>query len=1111
MKYIVILGDGMADTPYEGLGFKTPLDLAYKPNIDGLAKVSICGMCKTVPDGIKPGSDVANLSVLGYSPLKYYSGRSPLEALSIGVDMAVDDLAVRCNLVTLSDEENYADKSMLDYSAGEISSMEAAELISAVQSALGNDVFAFYSGVSYRHCLIRHHGVCGTDYTPPHDISGKVIGEYLPKGLYGDEMLSLMIASYEVLKEHPINLKRIAEGKNPANSIWLWGEGSKPSLPNFEGLRGLRGAMISAVDLLKGIAIASGMDVIEVEGATGTVKTNFVGKAQACVDAIRNGYDYVYLHMEAPDECGHQGDSEGKVKSIELIDEQVVGYILSELKDVDLRILICPDHPTPLETKTHSSEPIPFVIYDSTCIKEGTFAYTENECRNTGLVLNSGDDLVKMFLNKDEDDDMKEELNDFYNADENVDTADGVNDVSDLDSDSPEETMAFVGDSDSVEENAEFADDVAEDSVDSDYDNEVTDSDASADDEQVAMQGEESAQDESEQTTDDEAMPAQGGNMVIVSGDGEQSAEQEDSKGDAKGKKNKKNGKNEMSPKKKKVMTILISVAVLAVLITIAVLTPILVVNAPKVFINKAEDFSKPIKDKKEIIVLKKDITVEGDLTIGLNVDFNKKQLTVNGTLTLENPKNGAMILGTKSGKEFAGGGQIIANEVVVKNATDVNMLANVEAKKFKVDHVANMVVNGSLGVREAFDIESSNVVLNETDLGCDKINGANSAITLNKPAKIDINLVNSKLRANSDIGNVVLDKNSELRLYGTSYNDFDSKELGTITGGKLVFVDTTGNAGWIVGASKVWIDRYSQIKRHNCLDVSFIDILETPQFIMLTRDGANVHIELSSVDILAKYVVVTIDNGEVEKVFDIVKDNIGADENRYVFNLETALNKVGNHEIKVVLRSNDKEQEFIKDSDPYFTKHTHYITLDRVGDPKVEGNVLSFKSVDFAESYDVLFDGILINIKNEVKAGEIITYDLSKDENFIPLLAEPGNHSIIIVSKSSVEGINPSEKAYAKFPPITGNLKTPELKFSIDENNNDNVVLNWKNIENAIGYKLELIADGNNVVETIEVGNGTINYVFTKEQLANIKNIKVTAIGDKYYNNASAEIPVEL
>ena len=294
MKYIVILGDGMADMPSDALGGMTPLEVAYKPNIDSLAQKAICGMCKTVPDGIKPGSDVANLSVMGYSPLKYYSGRSPLEALSIGVDMADSDLAVRCNLVTLSEEENYADKSMLDYSAGEISTEEAAELISFVQEALGDDEFAFYSGVSYRHCLIKHNGERGTEYTPPHDISGKVIGDYLPKGLYGDKMLDLMVKSYDILIDHPINLKRkrMAEGKDPANSIWLWGEGSKPTLPNFERLRGLKGAVISAVDLLKGIGIASGMEIIEVEGATGTVHTNFAGKAQACVQAIRDGFDY---------------------------------------------------------------------------------------------------------------------------------------------------------------------------------------------------------------------------------------------------------------------------------------------------------------------------------------------------------------------------------------------------------------------------------------------------------------------------------------------------------------------------------------------------------------------------------------------------------------------------------------------------------------------------------------------------------------------------------------------------------------------------------------------------------------------------------------------------
>ncbi|MDE6565818.1 MAG: cofactor-independent phosphoglycerate mutase [Clostridia bacterium] len=557
MKYIVILGDGMADLPSDALGGMTPLEVAYKPNIDSLAQKAICGMCKTVPDGIKPGSDVANLSVMGYSPLKYYSGRSPLEALSIGVDMADSDLAVRCNLVTLSEEDNYAEKSMVDYSAGEISTEEAAELISFVQNALGDDEFAFYSGVSYRHCLIKHNGERGTEYTPPHDISGKVIGEYLPKGLYGDKMLDLMIKSYDILKDHPINLKRIADGKNPANSIWLWGEGSRPSLPDFESLRGLKGAVISAVDLLKGIGIASGMEIIEVDGVTGTVNTNFSGKAEACVKAIRDGFDYVYLHMEAPDECGHQGDSKGKVKSIELIDEKVVGYILKELADEDLRILVCPDHPTPLITKTHSSEPIPFIIYDSTCIKQGVSAYTESECAKTGIMLNSGEELVEMFLQKE---------NDMQENDNKEDLVSDENSIVEQDQNVVSEEVDTI-DLDEIEE---INDTIAEQQDNAD-DDEVTNAPSD-----IVIVDDSNAE-----------------NNVKIDTNEQNSEEVIDNKEkNSKKKGADKNGK--MSPKKKKFLTILISVAVLAVIILVSVLTPILVINAPKILICRAEDFARP-------------------------------------------------------------------------------------------------------------------------------------------------------------------------------------------------------------------------------------------------------------------------------------------------------------------------------------------------------------------------------------------------------------------------------------------------------------------------------------------------------------------------------------
>jgi len=403
MKYVVILGDGWADYPSNALGGHTPLEVADKPNIDDLCKRGKLGLVKTVPDGMKPGSDVANLSMMGYAPDKYYTGRSPLEALSIGIDLKDSDVAIRCNLVTLSDEENYADKTMLDYSAGEISTEEARQLIEFLQQNLGDEYIDFYTGISYRHCLVAHNAETGTDFTPPHDISDKPIAEYLPKGLYGEEMLLLMKKSYDILAKHPVNVKRRERGLNPATSIWLWGEGTKPSLPSFYDKYHLKGEVISAVDLIKGLGISAEMRVPDIEGATGNLRTNFKGKAKAAIDAFKDGYDYVYLHMEAPDECGHQGDTAGKIRSIEIIDSVVVRYIKSELDRLSIpyRMLIMPDHPTPISIKTHSREAVPYLIYDSTKdISNGAVTYSEREAANTKKYYADAPSLIEHFLEK---------------------------------------------------------------------------------------------------------------------------------------------------------------------------------------------------------------------------------------------------------------------------------------------------------------------------------------------------------------------------------------------------------------------------------------------------------------------------------------------------------------------------------------------------------------------------------------------------------------------------------------------------------------------------------------------------------------------------------------
>lgn len=399
MKYVVILCDGMADRPVEAFGGLTPMQKAFKPNIDALAKKATVGCVRTVDDGLAPGSDVANLSVMGFDPLKCYTGRSPLEAASIGIKMADDDIAIRCNLVTLSDEADYADKTMVDYCADDISTEEADGLIKAIEAALGNDEFKFYSGISYRHCLIWHKGKAdGYTLTPPHDISGQKITDYLD-GHNASGLIDLMKKSVDVLKDHPVNLARIAAGKKPATSIWLWGQGSRPVLEDFKAKTGISGAVVSAVDLIKGIGKCANMDVIEVDGATGYIDTNFDGKAAAAIDALKT-HDYVYVHLEAPDECGHRREAENKVRAIELIDEKVVAPIIKALEGTPFKMMILPDHPTPLTIATHTSDPVPFIIYDSENSTQGVATFTEQTAESTGIFVDRGPMLTDILLKK---------------------------------------------------------------------------------------------------------------------------------------------------------------------------------------------------------------------------------------------------------------------------------------------------------------------------------------------------------------------------------------------------------------------------------------------------------------------------------------------------------------------------------------------------------------------------------------------------------------------------------------------------------------------------------------------------------------------------------------
>lgn len=396
-KFIVVLGDGMADEPIEALGGKTPIEYADTPALDRLSKVSEIGLVHTIPEGMKPGSDTANLSVLGYDPKLYYSGRSPLEALSIGVPMKDTDIALRCNIVTISEKDvPFEEQTIIDHSSGEISTEDCGVLLEAVRKELQNETYQFYTGTSYRHCLIWNQGRV-LELSQPHDILGRVIGEYLPSD---ENLLYMMKKSYEILKDHPLNIERKKKGLNPANCCWFWGAGTKPLLSSFEGKRGIKGMMVSAVDLLKGIAVGAGMGVAKVEGANGGLHTNYEGKTQAALDALKKGYDFVYIHVEAPDEMGHQGSAEKKVQAIEYLDQRVIGPLTEALdkEGTDYRLLVMPDHPTPVRVRTHTSDSVPYLLYDSSSLQEHKWNYNEKEAGESGNFVARGHTIIDKLL-----------------------------------------------------------------------------------------------------------------------------------------------------------------------------------------------------------------------------------------------------------------------------------------------------------------------------------------------------------------------------------------------------------------------------------------------------------------------------------------------------------------------------------------------------------------------------------------------------------------------------------------------------------------------------------------------------------------------------------------
>lgn len=403
MKYLVLIPDGMADERVPALGDRTPMEAAFKPCMDALCARATVGLVSNVPLGMVPESDTANMAILSFDPKVYSRGRSPLEALSMGLDMKPDETAYRCNVVTLSDDEPYEQKIMLDHSADEITTAEADELIKALEAHFGNADRHFYTGVSYRHCILWKNGNDTYNFARPHDIIGRTVAEYLPREEDGGaEFRRLMKESYEILNHHPVNEARRARGLKPANSAWLWSPGKKPRLPDFSEKWGISGTVISAVDLIKGIGLCAGMKSIDVEGATGNVHTNYDGKAAAAIEAFRDGADLVYVHVEGPDECGHRAETENKVLSIELIDQKILSPVYDYLKSTgeDFKIMVLPDHPTPVRIRTHSSDPVPFFIYDSAVESEGVDTFSEASAATTGLYVPDGYTLLERMIIK---------------------------------------------------------------------------------------------------------------------------------------------------------------------------------------------------------------------------------------------------------------------------------------------------------------------------------------------------------------------------------------------------------------------------------------------------------------------------------------------------------------------------------------------------------------------------------------------------------------------------------------------------------------------------------------------------------------------------------------
>ncbi|MEG1508998.1 MAG: cofactor-independent phosphoglycerate mutase [Clostridia bacterium] len=1065
MKYLVVLGDGMADYPIAEKDNKTPLQMANKPNIDFLAQNGEVGLVQTVPQGVKPGSDVANLSVLGYDVKKCYTGRSPLEAISMGIEMLADDIAVRCNLVTLSNEAKYEDKSMVDYSAGEISTAEATELIKAVNDKLKTKNINFNAGVSYRHCLIKHNTKTGTTLTPPHDISGKAIKEYLPKGLNGAHFLSLMQQSFKILSEHPINKKRVAEGKNPANSIWLWGEGTKPMLQSFESLYGVKGAVISAVDLLKGIGIGAGMKSVDVEGATGTLNTNFEGKAKAVINCFTEGYDFVYLHMEAPDECGHQGDVEGKIKAIEKIDSIVVKYLLDKMKAFgEYKILLLPDHPTPICTKTHASDAVPFVLYDSA--KKGEHnkeTYSETAAKETGLFYASGAELLTKFLERCE---MKEK---------ETSTSTDAKIVEEVATNIAAETQPQeIVEGNKNELNAINA--TQEDKIDSAEvvkAEEVAENSNEAKAEEVKTEEVKTEEVKAEEVKAEEVANEQPKDNVDLNAiDNAVTSELDKSNGGGSNPPPKK----PMSAKTKKAITLGTIAAVLVLAIILSITLPIVILNKGKIFVKEVADFTNTKGDR---YVLKNDITLESDLNIANNIslDLNGHNLVINGNLNITTTE-GEIFIGTKKKKQWISGGTLTAKDIT----------ANIANGKFSIDTIVNAenvtITAKNVAINEAVNFtgnlainDSEAVALNNKIAVADgkTITFTNSTITLASEIANDITLVNAifTMNENSKSKNITADALTNISSNGET--------VGNITGGAVVTLNKFAKCGNIYDTKKVYVRLgFATVGEIvNCANIIYVEQLAIPGDISIYTVGDKVFCSVSAVNNAKRYAFYINENEPIitdTNVLDVTASFISA----------------GKYTVKVKALDVIDGDRFIE-SDFISLEYNFVITL---GDPtniKVEdkNGVISimFNTVNFADCYDVSINGVTYKfdkIDDKIQKFDVTQY-----------MSKADNYSISIIAKSNQEGFINSNRILTSYIKKM-QMVAPKITVSIADSS---AQLKWEAVENAKYYRVA--TEYNGTIKNIADTDKT-NFSLPLKNLVRGTKVMVFAVGYDYYDASS-------